>query len=59
MNTQHNIDPSAPTAIQQQEPITAQTSQSLTDTQQAEYEKEYLSQLKKQQCPGCGETDLF
>ncbi len=26
---------------------------------QAEYEKAYRSQLRQQQCPGCGEAEIF
>ena len=31
----------------------------LSEKTQEEYRKAYLEQLRKRQCPGCGETDIF
>ena len=33
--------------------------QSLEEQQQANYRHEYLRQLRQQECPGCGESELF
>jgi len=46
-------------AAEPEELTQAELSQLSDKDKQEEFRKAYLAQLRQQQCPGCGETDLF
>ena len=53
-------DALAPDQLNAGDTLTPKQTQQLTDAElQEKYRQAYLKQIRRQSCPGCGDTDIF